>query len=704
MSTMLPILHFNDVYRVTKQKLPNSKEAIDVTQFAALVDSVRDSWPLEEKADGKRAGLVLFSGDVFSPSVESTITRGSHMVPVMNQLSPDVALTGNHDFDFGYPHLCGLIQDSTYPWILSNIIDSRNGQTPEHLLPFQVLERAGIRVGVIGLVEKDWITTVSSWPPEFVYESMEEVGRKLSSLLRDPQGEYRCDIIIALTHARLPNVGPKIVLQARNGLDITLIPTQDIRLAKALLAHKAPSTKASDTHGVDLILGGHDHMYYVGNGIDSWQDHAIGEEVLGAEEDDGVRVVKSGTDFREFSEMSLELIDTPPASVRRKVIKTIKGKCHQVAPSMPTCPKMTKLLEKLLSSVSKALKKPVCYTLTQWDVRSGLVRTEESAIGNWLADILRHAYDDALMSQPNPGCADGVLICGGTLRGDSVYGPGKIILGDIMEILPFEDPMVVIELDGESLWNALEAGFSMWPAQEGRFPIISGFRLEWDSRRPPGQRVLGLWLDKETSAEDQDTEVAVQKCNGEPVKREKGGRMYRLVTREYMAEGHDGYDALKGHQYLVDEENGLLFSAIVRKFLLGCQYIQRMAHGGSPHRSHSHSDIMTLATLKRVRAAAEKWLALTAAHRQQHAQIHSRPQDHTREHIADALRIGGRERMGSIDAVDGKGIRDIKHRDLPASEMGAAKVGDAAEDDGKEGDLIVVKPIVDGRMRDVGRK
>lgn len=40
------------------------------------------------------------------------------------------------------------------PWILSNIIDSTTGRTPEHLHPFQVIERCGVRVGIIGLVEE----------------------------------------------------------------------------------------------------------------------------------------------------------------------------------------------------------------------------------------------------------------------------------------------------------------------------------------------------------------------------------------------------------------------------------------------------------------------------------------------------------------------------------------------------------------------
>jgi 5'-nucleotidase len=75
----LPILHWNDVYRARPQKVsPTSSETIDVTQFAGLLDDIRIQWPLRD--DGKRDGLSLFSGDVFAPSVDSSVTRGSHMV------------------------------------------------------------------------------------------------------------------------------------------------------------------------------------------------------------------------------------------------------------------------------------------------------------------------------------------------------------------------------------------------------------------------------------------------------------------------------------------------------------------------------------------------------------------------------------------------------------------------------------------------
>ena len=47
------------------------------------------------------------------------------------------------------------------------------------------------------------------------------------------------------------------------------------------------------------------------------------------------------------------------------------------------------------------------------------------------------------------------------------YSQGLITMGDILEILPYDDPVVVIEVDGETLWDALESSLKLWPAQEG---------------------------------------------------------------------------------------------------------------------------------------------------------------------------------------------------------------------------------------------
>ena len=107
---------------------------------------------------------------------------------------------------------------------------------------------------------------------------------------------------------------------------------KDIILAKELLA-LSPSgqkeTLIASQHGVDLILGGHDHLYFVGQGVNSWDNFNISEKVLGAELDDGdVLVIKSGSDFRDLSAINIVLESTPKGSVRNKVVKSITGFCQ----------------------------------------------------------------------------------------------------------------------------------------------------------------------------------------------------------------------------------------------------------------------------------------------------------------------------------------------------------------------------------------
>ena len=52
------------------------------------------------------------------------------------------------------------------------------------------------------------------------------------------------------------------------------------------------------------------------------------------------------------------------------------------------------------------------------------------------------------------------------------------------------------------------------------------------------------------------------------VQREKSGKKYTIVTREYMAQGHDGFLPLKDGKYLIDDESGQIMSTLVRQYLL----------------------------------------------------------------------------------------------------------------------------------------
>lgn len=44
---------------------------------------------------------------------------------------------------------------------------------------------------------------------------------------------------------------------------------------------------------------------------------------------------------------------------------------------------------------------------------------------------------------------------------------GNLTLGNILENLPLGDMVVVIEIDGRAIWNAMESALSKYPAEEG---------------------------------------------------------------------------------------------------------------------------------------------------------------------------------------------------------------------------------------------
>ncbi|KAK7458726.1 hypothetical protein VKT23_009725 [Stygiomarasmius scandens] len=406
-TTVLGIAHFNDVYQVSDQniKVDDQKEVINVKKFATSLNNITSGW--KDGKDGKKEGFIVFSGDLFSPSTESSITRGKHMPAIINALDVDIGVAGNHEFDFGYPRLKELIGLTAFPWLLSNIIDTDTGKVPAPMEELHVQERGGVKVGFIGLVEEEWIATITGWPDNFKYQDMAKVGKSLSEKLRDPAGEYKCDFVIALTHSRIPN---------------------DIKLARALGA-LSPAGQAkrdiASEHGVDLLLGGHDHVYWISKGVSGWEGYNLQSEQPDAKDDQGdVLVVKSGTDFQDISEVTLTLKDTPPGSIRKKVIQEIQGKRCVTRGNLEENEDMKGIYDQELGTITAAMDQPICFTEVELDVRSSYIRLHESPIGNWVADSVRHAYDEALakLGYQTP---DGVIVCNGDLRGDRVYPPGK---------------------------------------------------------------------------------------------------------------------------------------------------------------------------------------------------------------------------------------------------------------------------------------
>lgn len=88
------------------------------------------------------------------------IPHRSETTTSASPLSITLTFPADPSADFGYAHLSTLIKSCNFPWLLSNIVDTDTGRQPDAVQRFVVFEKKGVKVAVIGLVEKDWIATI----------------------------------------------------------------------------------------------------------------------------------------------------------------------------------------------------------------------------------------------------------------------------------------------------------------------------------------------------------------------------------------------------------------------------------------------------------------------------------------------------------------------------------------------------------------
>jgi 5'-nucleotidase len=454
---------------------PSDRDPVGgAARFVALIKNIKSA----AAAAGAAEPVVVFSGDAFNPSLMSTVTKGRHMVPCLNNMTIDVACIGNHDLDFGIDNLESLIAETKFPWLMSNVKHVADGQNLAGGETYVIVERCGRRLGFIGLVEMEWMTTLSTVEEsEIEFEDFVACARRLAPMLRRAQ---QCDAVIAVTHMRVPN---------------------DERLAR----------ECGDI--LDLIAGGHDHHYDV---------KPIAPH--------GCYVLKSGTDFKDLTRLTLAFDDVADGKCTVLVENVTR---EAVTKSMNEDAATKACVDEFLDILGSEMEKVIGLSNVPLEGRFVKVRTEETNLGNFVADMMRRATS-----------ADVAILNSGTLRSDSVLPAGNIRMKDLVAVLPMCDALVVLEVTGSQLRVALENGVSQYPRLEGRFPQVSGVSFTFDASLPPNSRIVG------------DIKV--------------GGHIalpdatFKVVMKEYMSKGKDGYNVLADCKVLVDSEHAPVLATTVR--------------------------------------------------------------------------------------------------------------------------------------------
>jgi 5'-nucleotidase len=248
----------------------------------------------------------------------------------------------------------------------------------------------------------------------------------------------------------------------------------------------------------DLILGGHEHTLL--------QSSA-----------NGTPIFKMTADAREVGKFDL-YIDR-----RTGRLASMDWQVIPVNDSIPEDPEFSPVIAKY-ADLLKQLSLQVGATSVTLDALSFSSRTKETNVGNFIADSYRAATNAAV-----------ALVNGGSIRADLIYNPGILTKRDVLSILPFNNPIVKIEISGKTLADALEHGVarSAEDNEPGRFPQVSGMSFKFDARKLPGQRVSDILV------------------GGKPL---DTNHTYTLSTSNFLVGGGDGYGMFKTAKVLIPAE------------------------------------------------------------------------------------------------------------------------------------------------------
>jgi 5'-nucleotidase len=276
---------------------------------------------------------------------------------------------------------------------------------------------------------------------------------------------------------------------------------------------------------IDVIIGGHEHEM-----LESLSGHTP--------------IFKWGSDARDLGRIDLN-IKLPTGE-----LESIDWAAIPVTSNVAEEPQSATLIADYEKKVSADVDKPIGRTSVALDARGEMNRSRETNLGSYIADAYRKAMS-----------ADAALFNGGSIRAGRIFSPGELTKRDVMAILPYENPIVKIEVTGATLRAALEHGVSRSAEEKepGRFPQVSGIRFTFDARRPAGSRLVSV------------------EVGGQPLDDKK---TYTLATNTFLVEkGGDGYTMFSGAKYLVDAKNGPVEPVVLMNAINSAKEIAPQADG-----------------------------------------------------------------------------------------------------------------------------
>ena len=414
--------------------------------------------------------------------------RPDPMAAAMSLMRYDAMTVGNHEFNYGLEVLRKAERESSFPWLSAN---TRQTDGTAAFQEYVVREIGGVKVCVLGLTTPN----IPSWEPEanrpgLIWEDPVVTARRLVPLLRTEKG---CNVVVALFHS---------------GLEIDVKTGQpdgtDAENRVVALARGVP--------GIDLILTGHTHRRLPLTRIE------------------GVPVLQPGRhgEVLARADLILERRDG------RYAVSSVTGELLPSDASVPVDPAIARLAAPYHDRAVAHMDEVVAEATGPFPAERA--RLEDSALLD-LINGVQLGVTGADLSLTS-------LLPGGRYPG---LAKGPVRVRDLYGLYPYENQLVVVEIDGAKLKGILERaaeffGDVHWDPEAHRltltqnekmipynFDALAGAFYRIDPTAPVGARVKDL------------------SYQGRPVVPDD---RFTLAVNAYRAQGAGGYIALKGARIL----------------------------------------------------------------------------------------------------------------------------------------------------------
>ena len=478
--------------------------------------------------------VLVDNGDSIQGEPIGTMTTGEALIELMNTVGYDIAIPGNHEFDYGMDRFLELTEKANFPYISANF--NKEGELV--FAPYVIKEFDGVKIAFVGVTTPKTIT--SSTPKYF----QDEEGNFIYGFMQDETGEKLYAAVQSAVDAARGEGAAYVVALGHLGNEEAC----------------APWTYAdviANTTGIDALLDGHSHD------TDQVQmENKDGQTVLRSgcgTKLAGIGCLRIGKDGKLSTELFLWNNKTAaPAllGIRNDAFTAVKTAQDALTEKLSEVVAQT--------AVELTINDPTAKKDDGSPIR--IVRSQETNLGDLCADAYR-----------NLSGAQIAFVNGGGIR--TSIKQGDITLNDILKVHPFGNAMCVIEASGQQILDALEWGARAVPSESGGFLQVSGLTYE-----------IHTYIESTAKADENTMFAGVEgeyrvknvMVGGEPLELDK---TYTLASHNYMLKnGGDGYSMFGGCKLLQDEvmlDNQVLINYITGSLggVVGEEYAEPYGEG-----------------------------------------------------------------------------------------------------------------------------